>query len=465
MKDDVKCLELIRSRLERKGIQLAFEDVGEIAGLIKEEILNRFVNRLIAQSEGILAINPVFTENEILKLVARTIVEYFDAEGASLRISDPERKEVLFYGSYSRLGDNLEEVIPFEESIAAEVVKTRKSYLVSNILREEGYKNKEKAERLGIHSMLAIPIYLHLFSTEVNPEGVLQVFYKEENKVFTPLEVETAEMLSRRVGYVFVLKRINYLRKLNVTKDKILDHIFQRLATDEGIKMKDLFDSVISELAGIMKIQRCSLFSVMKDRWHVVLETGYPETEHGIGKIFSVEEPYIHAIVNQAGPFGEFENEKISPAYILINNPQGSRLLPAELKEFLERQQIHSILYLPLKMNDVVNHFLVFDAQAEHRRFTDEQIELFTFFGKELMKGLRVEQKYDILHDFKNPAIAVSGFAKRVQKILKGGDYPKNEKVNEALDILLKETLRIQELALNLHAKGEESVVDLTEVS
>jgi hypothetical protein len=116
-------------------------------------------------------------------------------------------------------------------------------------------------------------------------------------------------------------------------------------------------------------------------------------------------------------------------------------------------------------MNDVVNHFLVFDAQAEHRRFTDEQIELFTFFGKELMKGLRVEQKYDILHDFKNPAIAVSGFAKRVQKILKGGDYPKNEKVNEALDILLKETLRIQELALNLHAKGEESVVDLTEVS
>jgi signal transduction histidine kinase len=59
----------------------------------------------------------------------------------------------------------------------------------------------------------------------------------------------------------------------------------------------------------------------------------------------------------------------------------------------------------------------------------------------------------------------VAGFAKRVQKILKEGAYPKNEKVDQALDILLKETSRIQELALTLHEKGMESVIDLTEVS
>jgi len=37
------------------------------------------------------------------------------------------------------------------------------------------------------------------------------------------------------------------------------------------------------------------------------------------------------------------------------------------------------------------------------------------------MKGLRLEKMDDILHDFKNPAIAVAGFAKRVQKMLKEG--------------------------------------------
>jgi signal transduction histidine kinase len=214
-----------------------------------------------------------------------------------------------------------------------------------------------------------------------------------------------------------------------------------------------------------MRIQRCSLFSVGEDRSHAVLEAGYPEIQHGIGKIFSVkDEPYIDAVVNQAGPFGEFENEKILPSYILIHNPQESHLLPPDLKRFLEIQQIHSVLYIPLKVSDAVNYFLVFDAQAHHRKFTDEEIEIFTFFGKELMKGLRLEKMDDILHDFKNPAIAVAGFAKRIQKILEDGEFPsKREKVAQALDIILKETSRIQELALTLHGEGREEPVDLTE--
>jgi len=111
-----------------------------------------------------------------------------------------------------------------------------------------------------------------------------------------------------------------------------------------------------------------------------------------------------------------------------------------------------------------VKNFLTFDAQAQHPGFTDEEIEIFTLFGKELMKGLRLEKMDDMLHDFKNPAIATAGFAKRVQKILADGDYPvKKEKVDQALDIILKETSRIQELALTLHGEGREESVDLSE--
>jgi len=39
----------------------------------------------------------------------------------------------------------------------------------------------------------------------------------------------------------------------------------------------------------------------------------------------------------------------------------------------------------------------------------------------------------------------------------------KKEKVNQALDILLKETARIQELALTLYGTGKEERVDLAE--
>jgi len=458
-------LQSIKSRLLEKGINLSPEDANGVIGLINDEIGYRYVNQLITQVERILEIDPSLTESEILQLVARTIVEYLGAEAASIRIYDPEKKGMVSYGSYPGFEESREEVIPFEDTIAGEVVKTRQSYLIPNILKEERYKNKEKVEKLGIRSMLAVPISLQGFSKDLGTEGVFQIYYKEEDKAFTPLELGVAEMISKPVSHVIALKRINHLHKLNVTKDKILEHIYEKLARGEGIKMKDLFNSVIPELADIMRIQRCSLFSVTEDREHIILEAGYPEAGHGIGNVRSVkEELYAKVIVNQIGPFGSFENEKIYPHYILITNPRGTQLLPIDIKHFLETQQINSVLYIPLRMDEAVKYILVFDAQSHHQRFTEEEIDILTFFGKELTKGLKLEKMDDILHDFKNPAIAVAGFAKRVRKILKNGAYPKNEKVDQALDILLKETSRIQELALTLHQMDKQSIVDLTEV-
>ena len=458
-------VESVMTRLNEKGCLLSVEEVATAVDLIKEEVLYQYVDRLISQAETILEINPSLTEKEILQTLARNVVEFLGAEAASIRIYDPGRKEMVSFGSYPGVTEDHEEAIPFEDTIAGEVVKTRRSYFVPSILKEEKYKNKEKVQKQGIHSMLAIPVSLPRFSLkDVDTEGVLQIYYKEEDKTFTQMEAKIAEMLSRRVSYVIARKRIMDLHKLNETKNKIVEQIFLKLGRREGIKMREVFNLVIPELVDIMRIQRCSLFSVMENRQHVVLEAGYPEIQHGIGTVFSVREVYIDAIVNQIGPFGEFENEKIYPAYILIDNPQESRLLPPDLKRFLEHQEIHSVLYIPLKVNEVVNYFLAFDAQAHHQRFSDEEIEVFIFFGKELMKGLRLEKMDDILHDFKNPAIAAAGFARRVQKILADGDYAsKKEKVDQALDIILKETSRIQELALTLHAEGREEIVDLTE--
>ncbi len=465
-KIDRNLLESIMNDLKEKGCTLSLKEVTRVVDLVTEEVIFRYVEQLISKVEAILEINPYLSEKEILEAVAKNVVEYLGAEAASIRIYNPGTDEMVSFGSYPPQTEGREETIPFEDTIAGEVVKTHRPYFVPNILREDKYKNKEKTQRYGIYSMLAIPISIPRFSLkEVDTEGTIQIYYREIDKIFTPLEAKIAEMLSRRVSYVIARKRILNLQKLNITKDKIVEQIFLKLGKREGIKMKEVFNLVIPELVDIMRIQRCSLFSISEDRKRAVLEAGYPEVQHGIGKVFNVEdEPYIDAVVNQRGPFGEFENEEIFPSYILIHNPQGSRLLPPDLKKFLELQQIHSVLYVPLKVDEVINYFLAFDAQAHHRRFTDEEIEIFTFFGKELMKGLRLEKMDDILHDFKNPAIAVAGFAKRIQKIMEEGEWvSKREKITQALDVILKEASRIQELALTLHGEGREEIVDLTE--
>lgn len=463
---DRELVESIIAQLKEQGRILSSEEVELVISLIKERVLFHYVDQVIQQADTILDINPSLTEREILEALAKNVVEFLGAEAASIRIYNPSKEEMVSFGSYPGGGEDREEAIPFEDTIAGDVVKNRRSYFVPNILEEEKYKNKEKVQKYGIHSMLALPISIPRFSLkDVDTEGCLQIYFKEEGKAFTPLEVRIAEMLAKRVSYVIARKRIMDLQKLSMTKDRIVEQIFLKLGKRGGVKMKEVFDLVIPELADIMRIQRCSLFSVMEDRHHVVLEAGFPEIQHGIGKILeAAKAPYIQTLVDQTGPFGEFENEKISPTYLHIINPQKSHLLPADLKRFLEIQNIHSVLYIPLKINGKVQYFLTFDAQAQHPGFTDEEIEIFTLFGKELMKGLRLEKMDDILHDFKNPAIAVAGFAKRIQKILTDGEYhDKKGKVDQALDILLKEASRIQELALALHGEGREEIVDLSE--
>ena len=464
---DQKFIHSILTRLIGKGCKLSLEELATVVEIVKEEVLFGYVDHLISQIETILEINPSLSEKEILQAVARNVVEFLEAEAASIRIYDPVREEMIAFGTYPRKDEDQEAAIPFEDTIAGEVVKTHRSYFVPNILKEEKYHSKERVQKQGIQSMLAIPLSIPRFSLkDVDAEGVLQIYFKEKDKEFTALEAKIAEVFSRRASYVIAQKRIMDLQKLNLTKDKIVEQIFLKLGRREGIKMKDVFNLVIPELIDIMQVQRCALFSVMEDRQNVILEAGYPEIHHGIGKIFSVQEPYIHTLVNQTGPFGEFENEKVYPNYILIDSPQQSRLLPPDLKRLLAHQEIHSVLYVPLKVNDGVQYFLSFDAQAHHQRFRDEEIEIFTFFGKELMKGLRLEKMDDILHDFKNPAIAAAGFAKRVKKLLEEEDSPsKKEKIDQALNIIMKETTRIQELALTLHLEGREGreeVVDLS---
>jgi signal transduction histidine kinase len=454
--------------LKDRDCNLSPDDLAAFAEQIKGGVLSPYVHLLIGRIEQILDIDPALGEREILRQVAKNVVDFLGAEAATLRLYDPFREKLMVFGSYPDWETDRKETIALEDTIAGEVIRTRRRHAVPDIGKEPRY-SEEKKERMigkGVHSMLAIPIWLSRFSLkEVDTAGVLQIYFKEKDRTFTPLETKVAETFARRVSYVIARKRILDLQETSAIKDKIFEQIFLKLGRREGVKMKDLFNLVIPEVADIMRIQRCALFSVMDDRAHVVLEAGFPEEQHGVGKIFSVREPYIAAVVNPKGPYGEFADEKIYPNYIHIHNPEKSRLLTPELRGFFKHQQINSVLYIPLRVEGEVRYFLVFDAQAHHRRFSDEKIEIFAFLGKELMKGLRMEKMDDILHDFKNPAIAVCGFARRARKYLAEGDDPdRREKIDRALEIIQQETLRIQELGLTLYDEGGEAPADLSDI-
>ena len=462
-------LDYLRSNPIIAKHNLSDQEINDLAGYIRKIFPSSQVEEVIRMVEEVIGISPALGWKEILETVARKVVEFLNAEAATIRVFDPETGRLVAFGSYqyaeiARLKD-----IPVEKSVAGKVIKSGKSYLVPNILSEPDYQNKGIVEEYGFNSLMAVPIQIPRFlENKPDIQGTIQIYYKEKDRTFDPLEVTSAELLARRASYVLAKKRILELQRLNLLKEKIVEKIFVKLSHREGIKMKDVFGLIIPELEEIMQIQGCSLFTVALDRKHVHIELEYPAGQgtHDIHCMFAIQEhPYIDALVNDTEKRGDYEYERIETSYILIKDPVRSSLSNEELKRYASKNNVNSVLLIPLKARDEINYFLVFYAKDRRQEFTDQEIEVLSFFGKEIMKALRIEKLDDILHDFKNPGIAIAGFAKRAKRLLEKEDIGNvKDKIVEYLDIVLNEAIRMQEIAIYPNIEGRERVIDLTEV-
>jgi signal transduction histidine kinase len=290
----------------------------------------------------------------------------------------------------------------------------------------------------------------------------------EEDRVFTPLEVKMAEVMARRLSFVVARKKILAMFRINEKKEAIVHKIFRKIGGREGVKMKEVFNRVVPELADIISLQSCALFSVTEDDENVILEAGYPEKfgYHGIGKTFPIRsEPAFELVLKRRTYDVETPFEVVTPSYVLIMDPQRSGCISWNLKNFAAAHNMNSILYVPLDTGEEITHFMAIDALDQRQRYTEGEIEIFLFLGRELMKAQRMERLDDILHDFKNPAIATAGFARRLKKLIEQEESLKNGvTMKKYADILLEETSRLQEMALSIYQAGKEQVVNLTAV-
>jgi signal transduction histidine kinase len=436
---------------------------------VKNTVLPDFLTEVTSQVDEIIEINPDLSEPEIFSLVTRYMVGFLDAHSASVRIYDSGAEKMLSYGSYPLEEETRTTFIPLEGTIAGKVVKTKQPYLVPNILKEDLYQDKERVQKKGIYSILAVPLSIpRFFPQERDTVGVIQIYFEEKDRGFTPLEVRMAEVMARRLSFVVARKKILSMFRINEKKETIVQKIFLKLGTRAGVKMKEVFNRVVPELADIISLQSCALFAVTEDDEHVVLEAGYPDHigYHGIGKTFSVRsEPAFELILRRTPYEVETPFEVVTPSYMLIMDPQRSRYVSWNLKNFAAAHNINSILYVPLNEGEEITHFMAIDALDERQSYSEGEIEIFVFLGRELMKAQRMERLDDTLHDFKNPAIATAGFARRLKKLIEEEESLKNgTTMKKYADILLEETSRLQEMALSMYQSGKEQVVNLTSV-
>jgi signal transduction histidine kinase len=436
---------------------------------IEQHVLSEFLDQVIRQVDEVVEIDPDLSERQILEKATQYMVEFLKARSGSVRIYDPQTEQMLSYGSYPSKEEKREPFIPLEGSVAGDVVKSRKPYLVPNIINDDRYQDKEIIERRGVYSLMAIPLEIpRFFPLERDTVGVIQIYYPEQNRTFTALEIQMASLMAKRLSFAVAHKKILTMHRANEKKEAIVGHIFRTLGSRGGVKMTEVFNHVIPELADMVSLQSSTLFSVTKDLDSVILEAGYPVVGgyHSIGKNFSVSsEPAFELLLNLREYSGDSVYEIVNSSYILVVDPQRSDLISENLKRFAAFHNINSILYIPLSANGEISHFMTFDALDQRQRYRDDEIDIFLFLGRELMKAQKMERLDDTLHDFKNPAIATAGFARRIKTLLgKERDEDSSKQISKYVDILFQETTRLQELALSIYEVGQEQVLSLRDV-
>jgi signal transduction histidine kinase len=436
---------------------------------IDEHVLSEFLDRLVAQINKIVDIDADLSEPQILESATQYMVEFLGAHSASVRIYDPQTEQMLSYCSYPSAEEDREIFIPLEGSIAGEVVKTRRPYLAPDLTSEDLYHNKDVIHAKQVYSLMAIPLEIpRFFPRERDTIGVIQIYYSERNREFRPLEVQTANTMGKRLSFVIARKKILSMHRMAEKREAIVNHIFRKVGSRGGVKLAEVFNQVVPELVDIVDLQSCTLFSVSEGLDQVILEAGFPSKGgyHTVGKVLSVKDEPVFELLLQLGEYsGDSLYEVVTPLYILVVDPQRSDLISENLKRFAAFHHIHSILYVPLGYNGDITNFMIFDALDQRQRYTADEIDIFLFLGRELLKAQKMERLDDALHDFKNPAIATAGFARRLKEIAEKDEWEQSkEQVRKYLDILLDETSRLQELAMSIYRVGKEQEVNLTDV-
>ncbi|NCO59064.1 MAG: hypothetical protein COX16_11090 [Deltaproteobacteria bacterium CG23_combo_of_CG06-09_8_20_14_all_51_20] len=434
----------------------------------ESNVLGDFLAHLIRQVDELINIDPELSEPDLLAEATRHMVEFLGANSASVRIYDPHTEKMLSYGSFPSKEASRATFIPLEGSIAGEVLRTSRPYLVPSIMGEPLYHDKEIVSRRGVRSLMAIPIEIpRFYPDERSMVGVVQIYYPEDKRVFAPVEIQIANLMAKRLSFVVARKKIILMRRTKEKRDSIVEHVFRALGTRGGVKMREIFNKVIPVIADIINVQACTLFSVTSDLKTVVLEAGYPGAGgyHSIGKSFpSSSEPAFELVLKLREYRGNSDYEVVTPSYVLVADPQRSEFISRNLKKFALHHSINSILYIPLGIEGDVTHFMAFDALDYRVRYTEDEIDTLLFMARELMNAQKMERLGDTLHDFKNPAIASAGFARRLKKLVDGDIENSKEQIKKYADILLEETTRLQELALGIYQVGKEQLLNLTEV-
>ncbi len=403
VEDNPAFLDLLKNPQKRNVFgQICQEDFDRITYVVRNPWID--LQKVVGIADNIMNMSPDLSGDDLLDSLCKYTAELMDAKGATCRTYDPIKQSMVAHGSYN-WDVPREEAIPYEDSLAGQVMKNKNHYCVPDISKEDRYKEKEKSLSMGVHALLALPIQLVDFDGVERREvliGTLQLYFEEKDKFFYPEQIKLIKTVVSRFSYVMAKKRNLELQKRSQIIRESRKAIFSILKRSQSLDQ--VLSFMVACIADTLGVHRCSLFSIEKDpsgNKFAILIAGYPlepfAHRYGITLIFD-EHPAFLEVYETGQPLS-------------IDDAKNDPRMKASYDLYLNKK-IENVYFFPLKdERGVVTNVLVLDGD-ETRPLERDDI----FFCGALMEDIELCIQTSIRsqerHDFFNQMLSFGAIAK-----------------------------------------------------
>jgi GAF domain-containing protein len=447
-------LKLLEDENTRKLlVLLSGEDVKRIEYILENPWID--VEKALKVSDSIMKISPEISGDELLTVLCRDITELTNAQCATCRTYDPIKNVMVASGSYNWGGERTGE-IPYEQSIAGQIFKTKTYYLVPDLTQEPLYAEKGKLLSLGINSMLALPVLLTDYEGAERKEaliGTLQIYFKEKNKTLLPQQINLIQSVVGRFSYVLALKRrLELQKKAAILRDsrRVLLQILKRSES-----LDQVLSYLVAKIAELINVNRCSLFSIEKNSGgeaFAVLIAGYPldSSAHGYGSTLSFNDhPAIREVCETGQP-------------LLIENARDDQRMKASYALYIYKK-IKNVYFVPIKdEKDMVTHVLVLDGD-ETKPLEQEDIFFCNSLIQDIELCIQTSLRSQERHDSFNQMLSFGAIARLYTKKLKSPDATAEE-LNQMYKKLSKSMLVVEDILTDRVPYPQKESINLNQI-
>lgn len=201
--------------------------------------------------EAISKVSQSITSNlyleDILKLIVTVTAEIMDSKICSLMLIDEKSGKLVLKATQSM--DELYNRKPplkIGEGVAGKVAMTNKPRAVFNIAEETDYLSKDIAEKIGLHSLLAVPL-----TVKGKVIGVLNNYTSHPHR-FTNYEIDIMTTVASQAA--IVIENAALMMKTKVIQDELESR--KAVERAKGILMRQ---QGITEEEAFRKIQKQSM--------------------------------------------------------------------------------------------------------------------------------------------------------------------------------------------------------------